>query len=863
MNLNPQTNPVGQVVLHLPQQSYQLRADYLNQQFWSEAFTWMDTAVDIPMADAQISVGWGDSYLPGIPVYAFTSAGAYLNLNDTTDADGWVLFRLPSAGAYKFRADYQAGEFWSGDTVLAGGVVNAVDISTGGGSLTFTIFKGADEPLVGVNCHVFNEGGVYFGVFGPTSSNGEVSFDLAEGNYNIRVDYLGYQFWSPLFDVPATLDDVFTIPHQDVAVTVSGIYDQTVEPLENLPVYLFSEAGSYLNLNASTDADGQVFFNLPDQAYKVRADCMNQQYWSPEFIQQDTQVEISMADAHITVTGGGQDLMGVPVYVYTASGAYLNLNQSSDSAGQVSLRLPAGSYKFRADYQGSEYWTEVEVLQAYQVNPIEISTGGGPFIFTVLKGPADPLAGVSCYVFNEAGSYLNMNAVTSSEGQVSFELADGRYQFRVDHLGYQYWSDVYDVPASLSETFTISHQDIVVAVNSLFLGLTASLADVPVYLFTDAGSYQNLKPTTDGAGQVTFNLPDRAYKVRADYRNQQFWSAAFTQQDTNVDIPMADALITVTGAGQALSGVVVYCYTGTGAYLNLNPATDANGRVNFRLPAGSYKFRVDYQGSQYWTDETVLVADQSNAMDISTGGGAFALTVMKNATDPQAGVPCYVFSEAGAYLGMSGTTDAGGQVVFNLADGNYKYRVDHLGYRFWTPVYTIPDTLTDEFVVLHQDITVTVESLYQTRERLEGVRVYLFSGSGTYMNRYQTTDLDGQVVFSLPDQPYTVRADYLGYKFWSDVFQSTNKTVTIDHGLARIQSQRSGVDLADARVYLFTGAGAYLSWYEDTDDFGLAEFLLPDLSYKFRADENGDRVWSDVVEILPGVENAVEIDLDQ
>ncbi|CAB1063454.1 Flagellar hook-length control protein FliK [Olavius sp. associated proteobacterium Delta 1] len=863
LNLNTPTDPDGEIVLHLPQQSYKVRADYLNQQFWSQAFTWLDTAVDISMADAQVSVGWGSSYLPDLPVFIFTAADAYLNLNGITDAAGSVLFRLPSASTYKFRADYQASRFWSNDTVLAAGQVNAVDISTGGGSFTFTVFKGVDDPLVGVNCHVFSEAGDYFGMFGPTSSEGEVSFDLAEGNYNIRVDYLGYQFWSPLYDVPATLEDILTIPHQDVTVTVNGIFDQTAEPLENIPVYLFAETGAYMNLDTATDIDGQVVFNLPDRAYKVRADYMDQEYWSSDFIQQDTQVDIPLADARITVTGGGQTLEGVPVYVYTASGAYLNLNHTTDFAGQAGFRLPAGSYKFRADYQSSEYWTEAEILQADQVNPVEISTGGGPFIFTVQKGLDSPLVGVSCYVFNEAGSYLNLNAVTSSEGQVSFDLADGRYQFRVDHLGYQFWSGVYDVPDSLSETFTISHQAVTLTASSVFQGVTAPLADVPLYLFTAAGFYLNLNPATDADGQVTFNLPDQAYKVRADYRNQQFWSPAFIQQDTTVDIPMADALVTVTGAGQALPGTTVYVYTGAGTYLNLNQATDAYGQAGFRLPVGPYKFRADYQGSQYWTDEIVLAADQTNAVDISTGGGAFALTVMENTIDPLAGARCYVFSEAGAYLGMSGTTDAGGQIVFNLADGNYKYRVDHLGYQFWTAVYTVPDTLADQFIIFHQDITITVESLYQTRERLAGVPVYLFTASGAYMSQNQITDADGQVVFSLPDQPYTVRADYLGYQFWSDVFQSTNTTVTLEHGLARIHAQRSGVDLAGARVYLYTGSGAYLNWYEDTDGLGAAEFLLPNRTYKFRVDENGDQVWSESVDILSGIENAVEIDLDQ
>ena len=288
------------------------------------------------------------------------------------------------AGTYKFRADFQASQFWSEDTVLQADQVNPLDITTGGGDFTFTVLKGENDPLVGVLCYVFNESGAFFGVFGPTSSEGEVSFDLAEGNYNIRVNYLGYQFWSSLYDVPTTLDATFTILHQDVTITVSGVYDTAAEPLANIPVHLFTQAGEYMNLNPTTNADGQVVFNLPDQAYKARADYVDQQYWSSDFIQQDAQVDIPMADARITVTGGGQALFDVPIYVFTASGAYLNLTQNTDAAGQVNFRLPAGSYKFRANYQGSEYWTDEEVVLAGQINPIEISTGGGPFIFTLV-----------------------------------------------------------------------------------------------------------------------------------------------------------------------------------------------------------------------------------------------------------------------------------------------------------------------------------------------------------------------------------------------------------------------------------------------------------------------------------------------
>ena len=52
----------------------------------------------------------------------------------------------------------------------------------------------------------------------------------------------------------------------------------------------------------------------------------------------------------------------------------------------------------------------------------------------------------------------------------------------------------------------------------------------------------------------------------------------------------------------------------------INGTTDAAGRVSFRLPEGTYKFRADHQGSQYWATETVT-ADQVNIIDLNTGGG--------------------------------------------------------------------------------------------------------------------------------------------------------------------------------------------------------------------------------------------------
>ncbi|MFH2064494.1 MAG: putative Ig domain-containing protein [Pseudomonadota bacterium] len=725
-------------------------------------------------------------------------------------------------------------------------------------TLQVTIEKESLVPIQGVNVYLFNEVGSYLGQTTISDSAGSVSFILAEGAYKVRVDYMGYQFWSPVYTLNANISETLTIPHQDVTITVAGDYPAT-EPIAAIPVYLFTETGSYMNKNLTTDASGQVTFNLPEKSYKVRADLRSQQYWSGAFTWLDTTVNVPMAEAEITVTGTGVSLEGVNVYAFTAAGSYLNLVTASDSSGKVFFLLPAGDYKFRADYQSSQYWSGNQTLIAGQVNPISISTGGGVLSFSVQKGASDPLVGVNCYVFSEAGSYLNLNATTDSAGLVSFNLADGNYKIRVDYLGYQFWSPVYALNANLFETLTIPHQDVIITVEGDY-PTTEPIAGVQVYLFTETGSYMNQNLTTDASGQVTFSLPEKSYKVRADYRFQQFWSDAFTWSNSAVNVPMAETEITVTGAGIPLEGVNVYAFTAAGAYLNLVAASDSSGKVSFLLPAGDYKFRADYQSSQYWSETQTLIASQSNPISISTGGGVLSFSVQKGASEPLVGVNCYVFSETGSYLNLNATTDSSGLVSFNLADGIYKVRVDYMGYQFWSAVYNkLNGNISETLAIPHQDVTITVAGDYPATEPIAGIPVYLFTESGTYMNKNLTTDASGQVTFNLPEKSYKVRADYRSYQFWSNAFIWSNTTVMINHGQANIHVTRAGINVSGAKVYLFSASGSYLGWNKDTDASGSATFILPNRSFKFRVDENGDQAWSDTIEIMPGIVNTIDV----
>jgi hypothetical protein len=168
-----------------------------------------------------------------------------------------------------------------------------------------------------------------------------------------------------------------------------------------------------------------------------------------------------------------------------------------------------------------------------------------------------------------------------------------------------------------------------------------------------------------------------------------------------------------------------------------------------------------------------------------------------------------------------------------------------------------------EIPIIHRPVEITTQGSFQgTPAPITGIKAYLFSPTGTYLGQSILTDADGKAIFDLPQKAYKVRVDYLGQQFWSEDFQSHDTTVTISRGLAEIHVQGAGSGVSGAKVYLFNETGSYLGWNEITDPTGIAEFVLPDRAYKFRIDENGEQLWTPLIQIHAGEETLIDIDLD-
>lgn len=1008
--------------------NYKFRVDYLGYHYWSDAIN-IPAVVDVTMIIAEaavnVNIAASNGGIEGVKVYLFNEAGSYLGIYGVTDASGNVSFNLPVAGRYKLRADIMGSQYWSDVLVVSGSTANNVSVNAGGGTLQVNVLKAAGVPLAGVTTYLYSTAGSYLGSSQVTDSTGKVVFIVPEGSYKVRVDYLGYQFFTPDNVVNSAVTTDFIIAHQDVAITVGGLYQGGLTSIADVSVYLFGSPDSaYTSLTQKTNSSGVAVFNLPQKAYKARVDYMGQQFWSNEFTWQNSVINIPLGDAAITVTGTSLPKDNISIYAFTPAKSYLNVTGKTDAEGRVTLRLPAATYNFRADYDGNQYWSGDQVLSADQSNPVNISTGGGSFSLTV-KGNNDPLFGVKCYVYKDTGEFLSITGITDTNGKVTFDLPTGSYKFRVDYLGYQFWSEAVNIPATLDLTMQITladvvvnvgaahgaangvtvylfsesgsylgisattddsgnvtfklpagsrykirydimgnqywsdvfvvnagsgnnvsvnagggtlqvnilkaagipvtgvkaylfnqngsylglsqtadsngrvifnipagtykvrvdylgylfwtpdntvnanvttnlaipHQDVTVTIGGLYQSAVMPFANVNVYLYNSFGSYVSITGKTDATGKIVFSIPQMAYKVRADYMSEQYWSNEFTWMDVTINIPMTDAVVTMVGAGMPRPQVPIYVFNLNKAYLGISAQTNSSGAASFRIPVGAYKFRGDYQSNQFWSDDVAILADQTNNVSISDGGGNFSLKVKVN-SDSLVGVKCYAFNSSGAYIGSSGITDANGQYVFALSSGSYKFRVDYMGYQFWTDVYSVPDQLAADFVIAEQAVSVNVNTNYQgTNEPLSGVDAYLFTESGAYVNQ-KGTAVSGVINFNVPQKTYKVRTDYLGRQFWSDVFQWQNANVTINTGLARVYVQRGGTSITGANVYLFSETGSYLGMNLATDADGKAEFKLPAYPFKFRVDVAGQHYWSSVITVTEGADTNVNVNVE-
>ena len=104
------------------------------------------------------------------------------------------------------RVDYENGSKIEYSYDESGNRTQSLTTSIAATSLQVTVESDAQNTLPGINLYLFNDAGSYLNLTQVTNSSGVATFAVPAGNYKVRADYLGYQFWSSIINFPATAD---------------------------------------------------------------------------------------------------------------------------------------------------------------------------------------------------------------------------------------------------------------------------------------------------------------------------------------------------------------------------------------------------------------------------------------------------------------------------------------------------------------------------------------------------------------------------------------------------------------------------------------------------------------------------------
>ncbi|MHC1783571.1 MAG: DUF6531 domain-containing protein [Anaerolineaceae bacterium] len=659
-----------------------------------------------------------------------------------------------------------------------------------------------------------------------------------------------------------------------VSVAVS---DSSGEPVAGTQVYAF-DGETYSGISAITGEDGVARFTLREGDYRFRTDQKGFQYWSGAQNHckvlgcEKTAIEVPLF-GEVTVTtvdSSGATLSGMPVYAFEGS-TYNGVNKLTDENGQVTLTLPQGSYRFRTDKNGLQYFSGIEghckVPELCLVTSIVVPQFDSVSV-EVTNTAEEIEPEIQVYAFN-GPTYTGAQAVTDTNGVAEFLLPEGNYRFRADKNNLQYWSSAENNCAVLGcESAAVTLP--------LFGDVTVSVTDsngdpdpdLKVYFF-NGDTYTGHNGVTNESGQVTLTLPEEDYRFRIDKYGFQYFTAPANHcavpecGSAAIQVPFF-AEVSVAAVyydGLRLSGFPVYVFDGE-TYTGITTINEDGVQVaNFWLPEGSYRFRVDIDGIPFWSGEenhcTVGDCDFVEVPIPPQGWEQVWLDVREyGETLPNMEVQVF---QNGEYTGIHGNTGENRYVLLRLAPGEYSFRTLYNGQEVeGNHTCTVPGC-RGFFIDVNQPLIVTV--LDSDDNPREGVWVYVFDGE-TEVGFDGITDANGQARIYPLSGNYRFRADFDDNSYWSGPENHCSfpgcfeVTIELDNEniyqeVTVVVKDANGDPVSEVPVQAFSGdVGTGISG--NTDEFGEAFLNLPAGSYRFRAFYDGAYFWS-------GGENHCEI----
>ncbi len=577
--------------------------------------------------------------LSGIDLDVFDSNLVRVSgVSATTNGSGNYTLNLPGAGSYVVRADPGpldgvADEYYNNSFLESGAAAISVGPSQTVNNINFALPRGvlisgrvtsAGVAQANMDIDVYSSSGEFLSGYNATTSvTGDYAIGaLPPGSYFVRADAnpaLGQLLTDTYYPSAGSIAGATAVTVG--AVNVSGINISMsaggtiagrivsasgATPIPNIDLDLYTLAGVRVNVNASTDANGDYEIgSMPAGQYILRADPTIAQGFARTYFssasefgdaapidvfagQRRTGINFSLVAAATisgTVRQSGTPLSGIRIDCFDASGIQTTFNADTDANGDYTLGpFMPGTYIVMANptvvqgYADQTYNAQVDLNLG---TPIVVPAGAaitlidfnlalaGQITGTVTNTSAQPVANLDLDLFDVAtGSRLAKGARTIANGTYSFEsLGAGSYFVRADPTSAQaltlrYFNDkaTIDVadPVVVNAGLTTSGINFSLGAGAVISGRITrgdtgdgvGAMDIDVYAYPSLLRVDQNATSLSNGFYSADNLPAGQYILRADPATGQPY---FLQYYGQTGDPNLATVITVS-AGQTVSG---------------------------------------------------------------------------------------------------------------------------------------------------------------------------------------------------------------------------------------------------------------------------------------------------------------------
>jgi predicted outer membrane repeat protein len=473
-----------------------------------------------------------------------------------------------------------------------------------------------------------------------------------------------------------------------------------------------------------------------------------------------------------------------------------------------------------------------------------------PVLVTVLDTDGNPPPAGTNVTAYTGGSFSHHEGFTDAGGQAVILVPPGNYRFRVVLGGTAFYSGVGDhcaVPGCTSANITFN---VPVTITVLDPGGQPQ-AGVSVMAFNGT-TFTGYSGSTDAQGQVSFIMPDGAYRFRAYKNNRFFWSGGSNHcavpgcENVTITVDNVVVVSVLDSQGNPESGLNVLVYNGS-AYAGYAAYTDAQGQATLALPSGSYRFRVAKNGTAFWsgTANHCTVPDCASAS--ITVNLPVVVTVLNLSGQPEVGLVIQVYNGS-TWAGYTAATDAQGQASFTLPDGSYRFRVYKNSRSFWSGGANHCDVPGCTSAGVTVDNTVTVTVLDSGGNPESGLNVQAYNGF-SFSGYSLFTNAQGQAVMALPAGDYRFRVVKGNTAFWSGtenhctVPGCSSALITVNLSVTVTVLNLDGQPEAGISVVAYDGS-TYAGYNGTTNAQGQVTLTMKDGSYRFRAAKGNRFFWS-------------------